>query len=62
MNLSKLCEIVKDREAWLATVHGVTKSWTQLSDGATTRGSGAGGTQQPVGSRLEQKGQSQLTQ
>ena len=32
MNLSKLREIVKDREAWLTTVHGVTKSWTQLSD------------------------------
>ena len=26
MNLSKLCEIVKDREAWHASVHGVTKS------------------------------------
>ena len=32
MSLSKLWEIVKDREAWHATVHGVTKSWTQLSD------------------------------
>jgi len=32
MCLSKLWEIVKDREAWRATVHGVTKSWTQLSD------------------------------
>ena len=32
MNLSKLQEIVKDREAWLAAVHGVTKSQTQLSD------------------------------
>ena len=28
MSLSKLSEIVKDREAWRATVHGVTKSWT----------------------------------
>ena len=28
MSLSKLQEIVKDREAWCATVHGVTKSWT----------------------------------
>ena len=30
MSLSKLWEIVKDREAWRATVHGVTKSQTQL--------------------------------
>ena len=28
MSLSKLREIVKDREAWRAVVHGVTKSWT----------------------------------
>ena len=28
MNLGKLCEIVRDREAWHATVHGVTKSQT----------------------------------
>ena len=32
MSLSKLQEMVKDREAWHAAVHGVTKSWTQLSD------------------------------
>ena len=32
MRLSKLWEIVKDREAWRATVHGVSKSQTQLSD------------------------------
>ena len=32
MNLSKLQEIVKDREAWHAAGHGVAKSWAQLSD------------------------------
>ena len=32
MNLSKLRELVKDREAWHAAVHGVTKSQTQLSN------------------------------
>ena len=32
MSLSKLWKMVKDREAWQAAVHGVTKSWTQVSD------------------------------
>ena len=32
MSLSKLREIVKDRESWHAAVHGVAKSWTRLSN------------------------------
>ena len=36
MSLSKLQEMVKDREAWRAAVHGVEKSQTQLSDWTTT--------------------------
>ena len=35
MNLSKLQKIVKDREAWHATVHRVSKSWTWFSDWTT---------------------------
>ena len=32
VNLSELQKLVMDREAWGAAIHGVTKSWTQLSD------------------------------
>ena len=37
ISLSKLREIVKDREAWRAAAHGVEKSQIQLSDWTTTR-------------------------
>ena len=36
MNLSKLSEIVEDRDAWRAVVHGVANSRIQLRDSATT--------------------------
>ena len=36
MSLSKLREIVKDKEAWCAVVHGITKIWTRFSDWRTT--------------------------
>ena len=32
MGLSKLRELVRDREAWRAAIHGVTKSWSRLSN------------------------------
>ena len=41
MSLSKLREIMKDREVWHAAVHGIAKSWTRLSNWTTTHGSEA---------------------
>ena len=32
MSLSELQELVMDREAWRASIHGIAKSWTRLSD------------------------------
>ena len=37
MSLSKFQGMVKDKEAWLAAVHEVAKSWTQLSNSTTIR-------------------------
>ena len=42
MSVSKLWELVMEREAWHAVVHGVTKSQTQLSDWTTTKDSNRG--------------------
>ena len=49
MSSSKLQEVVKDREAWHAAVHGVAKSRTQLSNRTTTNQEGA---EKPMASSL----------
>ena len=45
MSLSKLQEMVKGREAWRAAVHGIAKSWTQVSDWTTTTRTQAAGSE-----------------
>ena len=51
LSLSKLWEMVKDREAWRAVVHGIAKSQTQLSDW-TTAGPKASGAEVKQGAYL----------
>ena len=48
INFCKLWEIVRDREAWHAAVHGLTKSWTPLSNWTTMGGSSSPGRLAPV--------------
>ena len=53
MNLGQLREMVRDREAWSAAVHGVAKSWTQLSDRTTTNSNVYGCEFQQIWDKLE---------
>ena len=43
VSLSELWEMVMDREAWRAEIHGITKSWTWLSDWTELKGNSADG-------------------
>ena len=53
MNLSKLWEMVKDREAWRAAVHGVRETQTRLSDSASPRGHGDADTTERLSTHAE---------
>ena len=52
MDLSKIWEIMEDREAWCATVHGVIKNWTQLSNWTTAATRGRFDTKQRAESKV----------
>ena len=56
MSLSQLWEMVKDREAWRAAVHGVTKSQTRRNDWTTTKGSRKNEMREQSGQRRRQWG------